>query len=240
MTVLDDIDVVSQGQGSQRGERGYAMASLLVGLAIMTVLMSVAMPAWRHAVQREREAELIFRGEQYARAIGLWQRRYPGAFPPSIDVLVEQRFLRKKYVDPMAPDGEFQVLYQASVMAAPGQIPGGGVGSARPGEIAPAPSQPPTTFTPVETGQIAGPRGGVVGVVSKSRERSIRIYNGRSAYNEWQFLYTNVSNRPGVPGQGPPGSAVPGMAPGQVPGVGPGGMPGPQPTRPGGAAPPRR
>ena len=48
------------------------MVALLVAMSIMTVLMSVAMPAWRQATQREKEAELIFRGQQYARAIVLF------------------------------------------------------------------------------------------------------------------------------------------------------------------------
>ena len=45
------------------------MAALLVSLAVMSVLMSAALPAWRHQAQREKEAELVFRGEQYVRAI---------------------------------------------------------------------------------------------------------------------------------------------------------------------------
>ena len=44
------------------------MAALLVSLAVMAVLMSVAMPVWRHEAQREKEAELVFRGQQYVRA----------------------------------------------------------------------------------------------------------------------------------------------------------------------------
>jgi type II secretory pathway pseudopilin PulG len=70
---------------------GYAMAALLVMLSVLAILMTVALPAWRHTVQREKEAELIFRGEQFARAIGLYQRKFANAFPPSVDVLVEQR-----------------------------------------------------------------------------------------------------------------------------------------------------
>ena len=31
-------------------------------------------------------------------------------------------------------------------------------------------------------------RGGVMGVASKSKDTSIRIYNGRTHYNEWQFV----------------------------------------------------
>ena len=59
-----------------RGAAGYAMVALLVGLSIMAVALSVALPAWRTMTQREKEAELVFRGEQYARAIALFQRKY--------------------------------------------------------------------------------------------------------------------------------------------------------------------
>ena len=55
--------------------------------------MSVALPAWRTAAQRERESELVFRGEQYAHAIGMFQRRTANAYPPNLDVLVQQKFL---------------------------------------------------------------------------------------------------------------------------------------------------
>ena len=59
---------------------------------------------------REKEEELIFRGKQYARAIGLFQRKFANTAPPTIDVLVEQRFLRKKYKDPITND-DFQPIY---------------------------------------------------------------------------------------------------------------------------------
>ena len=86
-------------------QRGYAMVVLIVGLSIMAVMMTAAMPVWKQIAQREKEAELVFRGEQYARAIGLFQRKNgPGTLPPSFDVLVEQRFLRKKFKDPITDD----------------------------------------------------------------------------------------------------------------------------------------
>ena len=49
------------------------MAALLVALAVTAVLMSVALPVWRHDMQREKEEELVFRGQQYVRAIRLFQ-----------------------------------------------------------------------------------------------------------------------------------------------------------------------
>ena len=93
-----------------RGNRGYAMAALLVGMSVMAVLMSAPLPVWSHMATREKEEEPIFRGKQYARAIGLFQRKYANTSPPTIDVLVEQRFLRKKYKDPITND-DFQPIY---------------------------------------------------------------------------------------------------------------------------------
>ena len=95
------------------------MAALLVGLSIMAVLMSAALPVWSHQMKREREEELIWRGQQYARAVGLFQRKYANTFPPTLDVLVEQRFLRKKYKDPIT-NSDFQII------PAGGGVPGQG------------------------------------------------------------------------------------------------------------------
>ena len=76
------------------------MAGIIIGITVMAIVMTAAMPVWKHAAQREKEEELVFRGEQYVHAIALFQRKYANAYPPNIDVLVEQKFLRKKYKDP--------------------------------------------------------------------------------------------------------------------------------------------
>lgn len=110
------------------GSAGYAMAALLVALGVMSVAATIAMPVWHQAARREKEAELIFRGEQYVRAISLFQRRTgPGALPPDVNFLVEHRFLRKAYRDPMTGEA-FQVIRQdggpgpARAGAPPGMI----------------------------------------------------------------------------------------------------------------------
>jgi type II secretory pathway pseudopilin PulG len=222
-----------------RTERGYAMAALLVGIAIMGVMLTVAMPAWRTMVKREREEELVFRGQQYARAIGLFQRKYANAYPPSLDVLVEQRFLRRKYTDPMTRDedgreGAFQILYQGALPQRPGSPPGeagasmgrgagAGQSGAAPGGLGAQPPGPGTGLGRTGVGgQPVGPRGGVVGVASKSTEKSLRVYIGRTAYNEWQFIWSPAA------GGGP-------TRPGAVPGTAPGGRRG-SPRPPAGSA----
>ena len=212
------------------GDSGYAMVALLVGMAIMAVFLTVALPAWSTAARREKEEELIFRGQQYARAIALFQRKYANTFPPSIDLLVNDRYLRRKYKDPMTKDGEFQAIYANQQN---GGQPGGGGTVPQTGQ----PVRPPTQ---VGAGATVGPQGGIIGVASKSTATSLRVYSGRSKYNEWVFVALQATNRISAPtgSQTPtgginfPGSGVGGRggrqgAPGQ-PGRG-----GPQPGGPG-------
>jgi type II secretory pathway pseudopilin PulG len=258
------------GQGDRAGrsvgrptDAGYAMAALLVGLSIMAVLMTMALPVWSHMIRREKEAELIWRGEQYARAIGLFQRRYANTFPPSVDVLVEQRFLRKKYKDPITND-DFQIIPAGGV--APGQGQGQGQGGRGQGPGQGGPVQGgiggvvqgnPGGASPQQTIQVGGAQMqrvsgpvqgiGIQGVASKSTATSIKIYNGRTKYNEWVFIYLATSrgisgpqgtpppgqgNNPRSPFGGVPPPGFPGRPPiPNQPPFGPGGQP---PFGPGG------
>src|SRR5262245_58198592 len=97
----------------RRQQSGYAMAALLVAMSVMAIMLTVAMPTWSQMIRRENEAELIFRGEQYARAINQYQRKYANQSPTSLDQLIEQRMLLKKFKDPLSPNkaGEFALLY---------------------------------------------------------------------------------------------------------------------------------
>lgn len=204
------------------------MAALLVGMGIMAVMLTVAMPVWSQLARREKEEELVFRGEQYARAIGLFQRKFANAAPPTIDLLVEQKFLRKKYKDPISGE-DFVPVTQAQ------QAP---QTSARPGETARTQVQPPPRPA-TGGGQAPGSQvGGIMGVTSKSTEQSIRLYKGRNHYNEWQFVYTPPAQAPGQqqPGQQPqtnnPGTNRGPQQGGQQPTRGPQTQP-PAPARPG-------
>jgi type II secretory pathway pseudopilin PulG len=176
------------GARRSAGEGGYAMAALLVGMTIMAVFLTVALPAWRTAIQREKETELIFRGQQYARAIALFQRKYANAFPPNVDILLNEHFLRRKYKDPMTADGVFQVLY-ANQQASAQPSAGGTV---------PQQGQPGRPATQVTTGA-AGAVGGIIGVASKSTAASLRVYNGHEKYNEWVFVALQATNRVNAP-----------------------------------------
>ena len=172
------------------GERGYLMVALLVAMSVMAILMGAALPAYHTMARREKEAELVFRGEQYARAIGLWQQKFANQPAPSIDVLVEQRFLRKKYKDPITDD-EFQLLGAGA--SAPGQTQQGTTPQGRGGAQGSAQQEMQRLQVSIQQAQerlaaIGGrgtaAAGGIVGVTSKSTEESLRLYNGRDTYNQ--------------------------------------------------------
>jgi type II secretory pathway pseudopilin PulG len=177
-----------------RAEAGYAMAALLVGLAVMAIVLSVAMPTWSHMIRRDKEEELVFRGTQYARAINQYQRKFANASPASIDVLLEQRLLRKKFRDPLSPnkDGEFQMLYLSTQATS---ARGGAMGAA--------------SGAGAQAGATLGtkPSGGIVGVASKNTGTSILIYKGKTHYNEWQFVGMEQSTQGGTGGEGGRGGA---------------------------------
>ena len=182
------------------------MGALLVSMAAAGILMSAALPVWSQAAKREREAELVFRGEQYARAVQLYQRAYAGAFPPDVETLLDERFLRRRYRDPMVEDGEFRIVHESEMDALPGETEA----TERPGE----PAVPPAVAAPAVRGRARSneEQGGVVGVVSRSDAASLRIYNGATRYSQWIFLYTAVSDAPGrAASAGPTGDAVPGL-----------------------------
>ena len=214
------------------------MAALLVLMSVAAIAMTAALPVWKTMAQREKEEELIFRGNQYAHAIALFQRKYGGAFPPDLDVLVREKFLRRKYKDPIT-GGDFQIVGPGDAAAANLQPPA--AGAATPGGRATTPTgatqqglgqpaqqtggiargtaqggafnQPPR---PVGSPGGIGPSAGVMGVASKSTAKAFRVYNGRDKYNEWIFVATQASQRAG----GPPGTQTPGGRGANLPGGG--------------------
>jgi type II secretory pathway pseudopilin PulG len=217
-------------------EAGYSLVALMAGLTIMLILMSVAAPTWRYLMQDMREEELIFRGTQIAEAIERYQRKNANTYPPSMEVLVKGKFLRKNYKDPMVPSGKWRFLRPGEVpVGAPaGVVPGLG-GPRTPGAAFSPP--PATPRLPGTEGTVAGPIGPIAGVVSTSTLKGFRKFNSRERYNEWAFIagqprYVGDTPMPGQMKPGgppPPGGGMPSAPPG-------GGMPTPPPPPGGGSS----
>jgi type II secretory pathway pseudopilin PulG len=198
-----------------RREAGFSLVGALAGITIMFTLMAMAMPAWKYVMQDNREEELIFRGTQIVEAIERYQKE-KRSLPVSLDVMVKGKFLRKAYADPMTQDGKWRFL-RPGEMVVPGlgrPGPGGGIGMS--GGLPGGPSQlRPGTIG----GEISGP---FIGVVSKSKEKSLRLFNGRSKYDEWVFA-VGMPRFVGKPPVNMPGAQPnPFPSPGSKPGGGTG------------------
>lgn len=88
-------------------ERGSTLLMVLVAMVILGLTLGVAGNAWKNIVQRDREEELLFRGDQYRRAIVSFHNAW-GIYPKQLDELLVdrralhvRRHLRRLYPDPM-------------------------------------------------------------------------------------------------------------------------------------------
>jgi type II secretory pathway pseudopilin PulG len=180
------------------------MAALLAGAAVLVIGLAAAAPSWRYVMKNDREEELIFRGGQIADAVQRFQKKNGGALPASLEVLVKGRFLRKAYKDPVTPKGQWRFVRQGEAASVGGTPPPGG-------------SAPTTTRPSPPPGMTLG---GFVGVASVSKDKGLRLFNGREKYDEWLF----VAGQPRVVGKtakvpGPARQPSPRLPP--VPGISP-------------------
>ena len=113
----------------RRSEGGYALVALLAMMTLLALFAMAVAPSVRQQVQREREQEAIFRGEQVANAIKTYYLHRVGtlrvqgdqALPTSMDQLLEgipvpggskkRQILRVSAArDPLTIEGEWRFV----------------------------------------------------------------------------------------------------------------------------------
>ncbi len=151
------------------------MVALVVIITVMSIVVAAALPYWSQMIKRDREAELIFRGLQYAEAIRVFQQRFQ-RLPTSLDELIEinPRSIRRLWPDPMTDDGKWTPIFARSNQ-------GGGT-QGRPVAGGTAPGE--------DAAQDDGRQrkvGPIIGVRSRSKESGVRTFLGSSSYADWQF-----------------------------------------------------
>lgn len=156
-------------------KQGYMLIMLLIAVSVLSIGLLVAVPIWETQLRREKEEDLIFRGKQYVEAIRLYQLKKPGAFPKSLEELLEDKCIRKLYKDPVSSSGEWNVILPY-------------VGASRPASKTTAQSLQKVMVAPQSAlASIGNPQ--VIGVVSSSKRRSIKIYLDQESYDRWLFFY---------------------------------------------------
>ena len=110
---------------------GFAYLTILFIVAIMAGGLAVIGEVWQTSAVREREAELLFIGDQYRKAIERYYLAGPRQYPKNLTDLIKDprqpatvRHLRRLYPDPItgkeewglvkSPDGGFAGVYSLS------------------------------------------------------------------------------------------------------------------------------
>jgi len=163
-------------------QSGFTYIALLAAIVIIGISLGAAGKYWQNVMMREKEEELLFRGEQYRLAIERYFIAFPGRFqfPQSIDDLLKdsrsaagKRHLRQMYKDPITND-DFEVIRDQTK------------GNRITGVFSKSEKEPLRT---------------------SGFEEPYKAFEGKKKYNEWKFVFMPPSGtagwplRPVLPGQ---------------------------------------
>ncbi|MEX5627152.1 type II secretion system protein [Pseudomonas marginalis] len=151
----------------KHSQQGSVFMGMLVTVAVVAVMLMEVGTLWSSVLQRERELELLARGNEIRRAIGLYYAT-GNTYPRSLeDLLLDrrqptpQRYLRRAYTDPLTGDAEW------GVVAGPGESIMGVFSTAK--------------GTPFKQGNFS--------VINQS-------FTGQGSYQGWVFLFGPGQNNP--------------------------------------------
>lgn len=148
---------------SKNREAGFTYLSLLFIIVVIGIALGAAGQVWSTAAKREKEAELIFRGNAISKAIGLYYeagsvRTYPrelGDLLKDPRQLTVKRYLRKIYEDPMTRTIDWDLI----------KTPDGGVMGIK-------------------------SRSGDEVIKKDNFPAGLELLKGKKSYNEWEFVFS--------------------------------------------------
>lgn len=200
----DHLRHAAAPSGTLRDERGMTLLMVLLAVVVIGLSAGIAGSTWKDIMARVREKELLFRGDQYQRAIASYYNvKHGGAkntFPSRLEELLKDsrfpgsvRHLRRLWPDPVT--GEAWVPIK----------------------------------DPTQGGRIVGVKSGSTETPFKQDgfEKKYEDFKGKQSYQEWEFVYKppktkgtgRQQGQPAKPGQpaagGQPGQPATGSQPGQ-------------------------
>jgi type II secretory pathway pseudopilin PulG len=162
-----------------RRDSGFTYLTVLFAVAFMGLGLAMTGEVWRTAAMREKEAELLYVGNQYRLAIERYYKRGAMQYPRALEDLLKdprdpgtRRYLRKHYFDPITGQDDWGVV----------KAPDGGIM----GVYSRSEDKPfKTAGFSVEN----------------------KLFEQAATYSSWKFVYTPVVNALPVPSQLPPSSS---------------------------------
>jgi len=146
-----------------RRNRGYVLLAALFAVQIFAVFLLMARSRWQTVIQRDMEAELIFRARQYVRAMESYSRDHLNQPPPSLRILEKEKHIRRLYTDPFSASGEWDIVMK------------------------PRDGGKKLLIVPLDAVGRFLHRATIAGVCSTCPDPGFMVYRGRKRYNEWAF-----------------------------------------------------
>ncbi len=113
-----------RGSTRRRAQRGFTYFGVIIAVMLIGMSLAIAGVVARTAIQREREAQLLWVGAQYRAALTKYFARNGGRLPQDLKELLGDdqsplpvHYIRRLYPDPMTGEANWQLL----------QLPGGGI-----------------------------------------------------------------------------------------------------------------
>jgi type II secretory pathway pseudopilin PulG len=108
-------------RSQSRGEKGYILLSIMLLMTLMVIALTIEAPRMAQQIKREKEEELIHRGNEYKSAIRRYFRKF-GRYPNTVEQLENtnnMHFLRQRYNDPFTGKDDWRILHVGEVQINP-------------------------------------------------------------------------------------------------------------------------
>jgi len=162
-------------------EGGFTYLTILFVIAFMGLVLALTGEIWHTAALRDKEAQLLYVGSQYRRAIERYYLSGPRQYPRTLEDLLKdprkpnvERYLRRIYFDPVTGSTEWGVV----------KAPDGGIRGVY--------SQ--SEDKPIKTAGF---------------DLRNKAFEGAEKYSDWKFVYDPAAQQAPVTGAPQPGAANP-------------------------------